>query len=97
MSEQFETLFKNLANGMSRRAALRRLFAGIAGTAMFALTGRRAGADEESVCAQWCANEYRDHGPGWWPHASTRHSFANPAGAQRSSTFVGPDRTMARR
>ena len=43
MSEQFEHLFKNLANGMSRRAALKRFFGGIAGAAAFALTGKQVG------------------------------------------------------
>jgi hypothetical protein len=64
MSEQFENLFKNLANGMSRRAALRRFFGGIAGAAAFALTGRRVAADKRG-CGAWCAERYRDDGPGW--------------------------------
>lgn len=64
MSEQFETLFKNLANGMSRRAALRRFFGAIAGAAALALTGRRVAADS-SDCGKWCQEEYGDRGPGW--------------------------------
>ena len=56
MSEQFESMFKNLANGMSRRAALRRFFGGIAGAAAFALTGRRAEAEASRKCApNWCS------------------------------------------
>ena len=63
MSDQFEALFKNLANGMSRRAALRRFFGGIAGAAAFALTGRRVRADDPGVCARWCREEHGDDGP----------------------------------
>ena len=58
MSKQFEKLFKDLANGMSRRTAMRRFVGGIVGVAAGVLTGRRAAADSPGVCARWCADQY---------------------------------------
>jgi len=54
MSEQFEKLFKHLADGMSRRAALRRFVGGIAGAAAFSLMGRPVRASR-SGCGNHCA------------------------------------------
>jgi hypothetical protein len=58
VSKQFENLFKDLANGMSRRTAIRRFVGGVAGVAAAVLTGRRAAADSAGVCARWCADQY---------------------------------------
>jgi hypothetical protein len=84
MSEQFETLFENLAKGMSRRAALRRFFGGIAGAAAFALTGRRAAA--AGGCGDWCQQTYGDRGPGWVA-ACVRASSDCPDGACASFSW----------
>jgi hypothetical protein len=73
MSKQFETLFKDLASGMSRRTALRRFFGGFAGVAAVALTGRRVRADAPSVCASWCSIGVT--GTSLWQPASTLHSY----------------------
>jgi hypothetical protein len=59
MSEKLENLVKDLASGMSRRTAFRRLFSGLAGAAFLLLTGRRASADAgNNVCVSFCLMNY---------------------------------------
>ena len=63
MSKQLESLFKDLASGMSRRAALRRFFAGLGGAAAIALTGGRLAASRnDDVCAEFCELNLFNHG-----------------------------------
>jgi len=64
MSKQLESLFKDLASGMSRRAALRRFFAGLGGAAAIALTGGGLAASRKNddVCAEFCEI---NHNSGW--------------------------------
>jgi hypothetical protein len=86
MSKQFEALFKDLANGMSRRAALRRFLGGIAGAATFALTGRPARADSPGVCGQWCSSQYAGFPrAGLWIAACIETSNQCPPGFCASS------------
>jgi hypothetical protein len=57
MSRQFESLFKDLASGMSRRAALRRFFIGVAGAAGAVLTGgglAAAARKSDDPCVAFC-------------------------------------------
>ena len=55
MSKNVENFFKDLASGMSRRAAFRRLFGGTVGAVAAVLTGRSIGrAQGYASCSDYC-------------------------------------------
>jgi len=54
MSKALEELSKDLARGISRRAAFKRFFATLGGLGAVMLTGRRAIAQGTSVCVELC-------------------------------------------
>jgi hypothetical protein len=60
MGKQFDELAKALANGVSRRAALKRFAVGTVGAAFASVfTGRNADAQlSPSICQQVCSEEF---------------------------------------
>jgi hypothetical protein len=58
MSKLIDELSKNLASGMSRRRAFGRCFAGIGVAAGALLTGKKAFAAGNSICAAFCAGQH---------------------------------------
>jgi hypothetical protein len=79
MSERFDGFFKDLASGISRRAALRRLFGGMIGAAALIFTGRTAGATSSNPCYDFCTQTYSGSGPGFVQECLGR-SVACPPG-----------------
>jgi len=63
MSKHVESFFKDLAGGMSRRTAFRRLFAAMAGTAAAVLTGRGIGRAAVQTCDEWCESQTQSDQP----------------------------------
>lgn len=57
MKQPFDELSKHLANGVSRREALRRFFVAVGATIAGLFTGRPALAGGNAVCVAFCRSQ----------------------------------------
>lgn len=78
MSKHVESFFKDLASGMSRRDAFRRLFGGTVAAVAAVFTGRGT-ARADNFCLDWC-NSQTESDPGFFGQCMA-HSLKCPPGS----------------